>query len=198
MIKLGLTGSIAMGKSTVAEMLRRRGAVIYDADAAVARIYAPGGAAAPAVAALAPEAVSAEGVDRAALKTRIQADPGFLAKLEAAVHPILADDRAAQAEAAALAGATLMVFDAPLLFETGMETGMDAVLVVSAPEEIQRARALARETMTEAMLETILARQLPDAEKRARADFVVETGGDLSETEAQLDAVLTALLSTKG
>lgn len=195
MIRLGLTGSIAMGKSTVAAMLAARGAALYDADAAVHRIYAPGGAAVAAVGALAPEAVGEGGVDRGALKARIAAEPGFLHRLEAVVHPILAEDRRRLVAEAETAGAALMVFDAPLLFETGMDREMDAIMVVSAPPEVQRARALARESVTEALLETILARQASDAEKRARADFVIDTGGDLAATEAQVDAMLASLLS---
>ncbi|MFN4056603.1 MAG: dephospho-CoA kinase [Roseinatronobacter sp.] len=167
---LGLTGSIGMGKSTTAQMFRELGVPVWDADAAVHRLYAPGGAAIALVGALCPEATALEFVDRTALKAWLARDSSHLAALEAVVHPLVAADRAAFI--AAQTG-PLVVLDIPLLLETGAQ--VDAVVVVSAPENIQRARVLGRPGMTEAQLNLILERQMPDAEKRARADFVIET-----------------------
>ena len=193
MITLGLTGSIAMGKSTVAAMFRDLGAPVYDADAAIHHAYGPGGSAIEAVRALAPEAVSEQGVDRVALKKRTIDDPEFLNRLEAAVHPIIAEDRRAFSVEAMKSGAPYAVYDIPLLFETGGDRSVEVVVVVSAPSEIQKQRALARAGMTEEMLETILARQTPDAEKRARADHVIDTGGTLEHTRRQVVAIDEAL-----
>lgn len=171
--RLGLTGSIGMGKSTTAQMFADEGVPVWDADAAVHRLYAPGGAAALALGEALPGSLDAAGgVDRAALKAMIAADPAVLDRLNAIVHPLVAADRAAFL---ATATADIVLLDIPLLYESGLEKGCDAVAVVTAPPEIQRARVLARETMTPAMFETILARQMPDAEKRARADYVIET-----------------------
>lgn len=168
--RLGLTGSIGMGKSTTAGFFRDLGVPVWDADAAVHRLYGAGGAAVAAVGAVCPEAVQGAAVDRAVLKDWIATDPTALARLEHAVHPLVAKDRE---EFVADQSGPLVVLDIPLLFETGAK--VDGVLVVSAPEAVQRARVLARPDMTAAQLDTILARQLPDAEKRARADFVIET-----------------------
>lgn len=168
--RLGLTGSIGMGKSTTAGFFREIGVPVWDADAAVHRLYAPGGAAVGPVGALCPAAVVDGAIDRGALKDWIAQDKGALARLEAVVHPLVTDDRADFVK-----GVTgpLVVLDIPLLFEVGAD--VDGVLVVTAPPEVQRARVLARPGMTEAQLDAILARQMPDAEKRARADFVIET-----------------------
>ena len=193
MIVVGLTGSIGMGKSTVAQAFADAGAAVWDADAAVHALYAPGGAGARAVARLAPQAVGADGVDRAALRAAALADPGLLARIEAAVHPLVAADRAAFLAAARDAGAAVAVCDVPLLFETGAEADFDAVVVVSAPADAQRARVLARPGMTPQALEAILSRQTPDAEKRARADFVIDTGKTVEAAQAQARAVLAAL-----
>jgi len=193
MIAVGLTGSIGMGKSTVAQAFADAGAAVWDADAAVHALYAPGGAGARAVAALAPQAVGADGVDRAALRAAALADPGLLARIEAAVHPLVAADRAAFLAAARDAGAAVAVCDVPLLFETGAEADFDAVVVVSAPADAQRARVLARPGMTPQALAAILSRQTPDAEKRARADFVIDTGKTVEAAQAQARAVLAAL-----
>lgn len=173
--RLGLTGSIGMGKSSTAALFAEAGVPVWDADAAVHRLYAPGGAALPAVAALCPPAVGPEGVDRTALKRWLAETPGGLARLEAAVHPLVAADRAGFIARAAKDGAQLVVLDIPLLFETGAEADVDATLVVTAPPEVQRARVLARPGMTEDQFARLLARQMPDAEKRARADHVIET-----------------------
>jgi dephospho-CoA kinase len=165
---LGLTGSIGMGKSTTAEMFRAEGVPVWDADAAVHRLYR--GAAVAPVGALCPAAVQDGQIDRAALKTWLAQDPDALSKLEAVVHPLVAADRA---NFIASTAGPLVVLDIPLLFETGVQ--VDGVLVVSAPGPVQRARVLARPGMDEDQLDRILARQMPDAEKRARADFVIET-----------------------
>jgi dephospho-CoA kinase len=167
---LGLTGSIGMGKSTTAQMFRDLGVPVWDADAAVHGLYAQGGAAVGPVGALCPQAVRDGAIDRAALKDWLAADPARLRDLEAVVHPLVAADRAAFIARAAV---PLVVLDIPLLFETGAQ--VDGVLVVTAPPDVQRARVLARPAMTDAQLDLILSRQLPDAEKRARADFVIQT-----------------------
>lgn len=188
--RLGLTGSIGMGKSTTAAMFAAAGVPVWDADAAVHRLYAPGGAAVPAIGALHPAAVREGAVDRAALKAWIAAEPGALAKIEAAVHPLVAADR--EAFLAGAADKPLVVLDIPLLFETGADTRMDATLVVSAPAEVQRARVLARPGMTPAQLDLILSRQMPDAEKRARATWVIETIG-LDATRAAVQDLIETI-----
>lgn len=172
---LGLTGSIGMGKSTTAAMFADEGIPVWDADAAVHRLYAPGGAGAAAIAVLRPDAVAGGAVDRARLKAWIAADPTALGRIEAVIHPLVAADRAAFVDRAAESGQPLVLLDIPLLFETGAETLLDATLVVTAPARVQRERVLSRPGMTEAQLTAILARQMPDAEKRARATHVVET-----------------------
>ncbi len=170
--RLGLTGSIGMGKSTTARMFAEEGCAIWDADAAVHRLYAPGGAAVAPLGRIFPEAIVDGGVSRKALRAIIARDPDALPRIEAIVHPLVAEDRANFGERA---GADILVFDIPLLYETGGEAEMDAVAVVSAPPEVQRQRVLARGTMSEKEFKAILAKQLPDAEKRARADFVIVT-----------------------
>jgi dephospho-CoA kinase len=184
---LGLTGSIGMGKSTTAGFFRELGVPVWDADAAVHRLYAKGGAAVGPVGALCPDAVRGGAVDRAALKAWIARDASALARLEAVVHPLVAADRA---EFVARADAPLIVLDIPLLFETGAQ--VDGVLVVTAPPEVQRARVLARAGMDAAQLDTVLARQMPDAEKRARADFVIETR-DMDSARAAVQNLVARL-----
>lgn len=191
---LGLTGSIGMGKSTTAAIFAEEGVPVWDADAAVHRLYAPGGAAGPAIARLRPEAIREGGVDRAALKAWISEDPQALSRIEAAVHPLVAADRAAFIREAEAKGAALVVLDIPLLFETGAEAWLDATLVVTAPPEVQRARVLARPGMTEDQFELILARQIPDAEKRARATHVIET----QTLEQAREAVRNLIREIKG
>ncbi|WP_296473599.1 dephospho-CoA kinase [Roseinatronobacter sp.] len=168
--RLGLTGSIGMGKSTTAGFFWDLGVPVWDADAAVHRLYAKGGAAVAPVGDLCPEAVIDGAVDRTVLKEWIAADKSALPRLESIVHPLVAQDREAFV---ATAKGPLVVLDIPLLFETGAE--VDGVLVVTAPEAVQRARVLERPGMDKGQLDAILARQMPDAEKRARADFVIQT-----------------------
>lgn len=172
---IGLTGSIGMGKSTTAAMFEALGVPVWDADAAVHRVYAAGGPGAEALAAIAPSAVVEGGVDRQKLREAILADKGLLARIEAAIHPLVAADREAFLARARSEGAPIAVCDIPLLFETGADAWLDAVVVVTAPAEVQRQRVLAREGMTQAALDAILARQTPDAEKRARADYLIDT-----------------------
>lgn len=175
MIRIGLTGSIGMGKSTVARMFGELGAHVWDADAAVHRLYAKGGAAVEAIAAKFPEIVMNGEVDRAALAAAVLSDPAELKQLEDIVHPLVAADRTVFSAEAAAAGAPAAVFDIPLLFENGSEAFFDAVVVVSAGEATQRDRVLARPGMTAPKFEAILGQQMPDAEKRARADYVISS-----------------------
>lgn len=171
--RLGLTGSIGMGKSTTAGFFRDAGVPVWDADATVHRLYAPGGAAVAPVSARWPQVRGTDGgIDRALLKPIVTADPDALVWLEAHVHPLVTADRA---DFLAAAEADLVLLDIPLLFETGGEAQMDATLLVTAPPALQRARVLARPGMTEAAFAAILARQMPDAEKRARATHIIET-----------------------
>ncbi|HEU0222255.1 MAG TPA: dephospho-CoA kinase [Paracoccaceae bacterium] len=193
MIVLGLTGSIGMGKSTTAGFFREAGVPVWCADEAVHRLYAPGGGGSAAIAALAPAAAREGAVDREALRQAVLADPGLLRRIEAAIHPLAAADRAAFLARARAAGAALAVCDIPLLFETGAETALDRVLVVTAPAEAQRARVLERPGMTEAALAAILARQLPDAEKRARADYVIDTALGRDHARAAVQALIRDL-----
>lgn len=190
MIVLALTGSIGMGKSTVLEMFRAEGCAVWNADAAVHRLYAEGGAAVEPVAALAPQALSAGAIDRDALAAAVLKDEAKLKALEAIVHPLVAQDRARFLEEARARQEEIAVLDIPLLFETGGDTAFDAVVVVSAPADIQRARVLARPGMTEEKFRAVLARQTPDAEKRARADFVIDTAASLQATRDRVRAVL--------
>ena len=183
MIVVGLTGSIAMGKSTVAAMFRELGAPVFDADAAVHAIYA--GPEAAAVEAAFPGVVVNGAVDRARLAARVVGDAEAIRRLEAIVHPAVARRRAAFLREAAAAGAHAAILDVPLLFETGGDKSVDAIVVVSAPPETQRARALARPGADAARFEALLARQTPDVEKRARAHFVIDTGGSLEESRRQ-------------
>ncbi|QYZ69421.1 dephospho-CoA kinase [Neotabrizicola shimadae] len=170
--RLGLTGSIGMGKSTTARFFAEAGVPVWDADAAVHRLYAAGGAAVAPLVALCPAAAAPEGLDRGALKVWIARDPTALKQIETIVHPLVSADRQAFLDAAA---APLVVLDIPLLFETGAEAMVDATLLVTAPPELQRGRVLARPGMTEAQFATLLARQMPDREKRGRATHILET-----------------------
>ncbi|HEX7760430.1 MAG TPA: dephospho-CoA kinase [Caulobacteraceae bacterium] len=194
MIVVGLTGSIGMGKSTTVAMFADEGVPVYDADAEVHRIYAAGGLAAAPLEAAFPGVTRPDGsVDRAALSARVVGDDEAMNRLNRIVHPLLGAGRAAFFDKARAQGAPIVVLDIPLLFETGGEKNMDAVVVVSAPAEVQRARVLAREGMDEAKLDGILARQTADAEKRARAHFVIDTGQGLEAARAQVRDILATL-----
>ena len=193
MIVLGLTGSIGMGKSTVAKMFAEEGAPAFDSDASVHQLYAKGGAAVTAVAAEFPTAIRDGAVDRALLSPLVLDNPAALKRLEQIVHPFVRQAQVDFAEAARAAGAEVVVFDIPLLLEGKNADLFDMIVVVSAPAEVQRARVLARPGMTEEKFQQILARQMPDAEKCARADFVIDTSGSLDDTRAQVRAVLDAL-----
>ena len=193
MIVVGLTGSIGMGKSATLAAFADLGVPVWDADAAVHRLYGPGGAGVAPVRALAPDAVGTQGVDRAKLRAAILADPALLKRIEAAIHPLVAIDRDAFLAEARADGAALAVCDIPLLFETGADAWLDQVVVVSAPADIQHARVLGRPGMTAEALEAILARQVPDAEKRARADYIVDTGQSKDYARAQVAAILAGL-----
>lgn len=189
--RLGLTGSIGMGKSTTARLFKEAGCDVWDADAAVHRLYEKGGAAVAPIAREFPEAVTDGAVSRDALKRIIAQDRDALARIETIVHPLVARDRA---EFARKANADIVVFDIPLLFETGGDAGMDAVAVVSVPEEEQRRRVLARGTMSEAEFENMRSRQVPDAEKRARADYVI-IADTLEHARAQVQDVIEDIRS---
>ncbi|GAB5348819.1 dephospho-CoA kinase [Alteriqipengyuania sp. 357] len=181
---IGLTGSIGMGKSTVAGMLEELGVPVFDADSEVRALQGPSGALLPAIETAFPGATGAQGVDRIALGQKVFGDAEQLARLEAIVHPAVAERRAAFL--AANTDAPLIVFDIPLLFEKGGEQQVDRVVVVSAPAHTQRERVLARPGMTEEKFAQILALQTPDADKRARADHVINTGTTLAETRAEV------------
>ena len=185
--RIGLTGSIGMGKSTVLAFFAAQGLPTWDADAAVARLYAPGAVGSDAIKDIAPECVSEAGVDRACLSRKISEDPGFLKDLEDVIHPLVAADR--QAFSASV-DAWAAVYDIPLLFETNAQDQYDAVVVVSASSDVQKSRVLARPGMTEQKLDLILARQLPDSEKRARADVVIDTERPLKDTEATVRSLV--------
>ena len=185
--KLGLTGSIGMGKSTTAAMFAGEGIPVWDADAAVHRLYAEAGAAVAPIARLWPAALLNGTIDRVALKAWIARDPTALAKIEAVVHPLVAADRAAFL---AETGSDIALFDIPLLFETGLDAQMDATLLVTAPADLQRGRVLARPGMTPEQFWLILSRQMPDAEKRARAAHIVETL-DFASTRAYVRALIS-------
>lgn len=196
MILLGLTGSIGMGKSTTTAMFADLGAVVWNADEAVHRLYASGGAAVEPVGAVFPGVVVNGAVDRTRLAEALGRDEAAFRRLEAVVHPLVAQGRAADLAAARAAGVKLAVLDIPLLFETGGDAHVDAVVVVTADPEIQAERVLARPGMTRERFEAILARQLPDAEKRARADFVIDTGRGLEAARAEVAAVVQTVLDS--
>lgn len=196
---LVLTGSIGMGKSTVGGMFAALGVPLFDADATVHRLYAPGGRAVPEIAALFPEAVQDGRVDRTILSKLVLNDAAKIRALEQIVHPLVQEERGHFLAAARQRGEKLVVLDIPLYFEGGAKktapdgSGINAVAVVSAPEEAQAARVLARPGMTEEKFAAILAKQVPDAEKRALADTVIDTGTDMASTEAQVRALVARL-----
>jgi dephospho-CoA kinase len=196
MVIVGLTGSIAMGKSTVAGMLRDLGAPVFDADAAVHEIYR--GEKAKLVEAAFPGVLVDGAVDRARLSAQVVNDPAAMKRLEAIVHPAVGEWRARFLDEARKAGRRAAILDIPLLFETGGERRVDVVVVVSAPPEVQRARAVSRPGADAARFEALLARQVPDVEKRRRAHFVIDTGGSLESSRRQARDFLRAIVGCEG
>jgi dephospho-CoA kinase len=195
MIRIGLTGSIGMGKSAVAQMFRDEGVPVFDADAAVRALQGPGARLLPAIESAFPGTTGPAGVDRAALGARVFGDDAAIARLEAIVHPAVGEERAAFL--ARHADAPIVVFDVPLLFETGGERNVDLVVVVSADAETQAARVLARPGMTPARFAEILARQTPDAEKRARADYLIPTDCSMEQTHAIVRKVIACVRASQ-
>lgn len=191
MITLALTGSIGMGKSTVAQLFAARGIPVFDADAAVRVLQGAGGALVECIAKRFPGTTSDGAVDRDALSAAVLGKPEELAALEAIVHPAV--HHARTRFIVEHGDAPALLFDIPLLFETGGEASFDHVIVVSAPADVQRARVLQRPGMSEAKLAAILDRQTPDAVKRDRAEFIVDTGGSIEATECQVDAIIACL-----
>eukprot|EP00873_Tetraselmis_striata_P020042 jgi/Tetstr1/440306/TSEL_028644.t1 len=198
MFVLGLTGSIGMGKSTVSAMFAEKGVPVMDSDAVVHRLYAPGGAAVPPVQSVFPDAIVDGGIDRAALSKYVVGKEEAMKQLEAIVHPLVEQERASFLQASQRDGHKLVVLDIPLLYETNLESKVDAVAVVSAGADAQRARVLDRPGMTEEKFEKILSRQVPDEEKRQRADHVINTNLPVEETRAEVEALLQALASKSG
>ncbi|MGH6911315.1 MAG: dephospho-CoA kinase [Phenylobacterium sp.] len=193
MILIGLTGSIGMGKSTTAAMFRQAGVPVYDADAAVHDLYDTGGAAVRPVGEAFPGVVKDGKVDREALRQAVLGDPEALKRLNAVVHPLVGRDRIGFFQKAEADGADMVVLDIPLLFETGGHANVDAVVVASAPPEMQRERVLARPGMTAERLDAILAQQMADAEKRARAHFVVDTSRGLEPAREQVAEIISVM-----
>lgn len=191
MIILGLTGSIGMGKTTASNMFAEAGVPVYSADDAVHRLYS--GRAAPLIEAAFPGTVVNGTVDRTMLSSAVLGKPEALKRLESIIHPLVHEEEASFLTQARADGADIALIDIPLLFETGGESRVDKVAVVSAPADIQRERVLARPGMTEEKFTAILARQMSDAEKRARADFIIDSSGDFEETRAQIKAIIAKL-----
>jgi dephospho-CoA kinase len=198
MITIGLTGSIGMGKSTTAAMFAELGAPVYDADAQVHVLQGVGGAAVEAIEAAFPGVVKDGAVDRTALGARVFGNPEALQRLNGIIYPLLGEGRARFFEQAKADGAEMVVLDIPMLFETGGERNMDAVVVVTAPEAVQRERVLARPGYEAARLDAILARQMHDSEKRARAHFVIDTGRGLDAAREQVREVIATLKTPGG
>lgn len=193
MLKVALTGSIGMGKSTVGGMFTAMGVPLFDADASVHRLYEKGGAAVAPVREAFPEAVIDDAVDRNVLSRLVLGRPDEIRRLESIVHPLVGQMRQDFLEDAERRGAPFVILDIPLLFEGGGQSRVDKVIVVSAPAEMQRARVLARPGMTEEKFAAILARQVPDADKRRQADFVIDTGVSLQQAEAQVRDLVARL-----
>ena len=196
MLVIGLTGSIGMGKSTISARFRERGISVFDADGEVHRLYE--GKAVSLIEAAFPGTTAGRSVDRGKLADALAADPQSFKRLEDIVHPLVAEAERAFLRAEAQRGAVLAVLEIPLLFETGLAAKVDAVVVASASAERQRERVLSRPGMTGARLDIMLRRQMPDVEKRARADFVVDTNGSAAESERQVDAIVDALARREG
>jgi len=193
MIILGLTGSVGMGKTTAAQMFKDAGAAIFDADAQVHKLYAKGGAAVPILRAVFPDVIIDGAIDRARLSVHLQKDPLQIKVLESFIHPMVAQARAETISKAVDEGRKVLVIDVPLLFETGGEKLVDKTVVVSAPALVQRARVLAREGMSVEKLDMILSRQMPDAEKKTRADYVIDTNKGLDFTREQVQKIMKEL-----
>lgn len=198
MLLIGLTGSIGMGKSETAKMFRELGVPVYDADAAVHKLYEKGGKAVEPLRAAFPAAIVDDAVDRKALSRSVIGMPDEMKKLEAIVHPLVGEAQMDFLRENMAAGQAMAVLDIPLLYETGGETRVDIVVVVSAPYDIQKTRVLARPDMDEAKFAAIHAKQVPDAEKRRRADFVVESDKGLDHARAQVAAIVEALKTREG
>lgn len=200
MIVIGLTGSIGMGKSTAANMLRDMGVPVHDSDATVHELLAPGGAGVEAVCALFPDSYDKEsgGINRSALGRAVFGDTAALRALEAVLHPLVQQSQQGFIRAQQRAGINIVALDIPLLFETGAEKRCDYTIVVTAPYEIQRQRVLARPGVTEDMFKQRLAQQMSDADKRARADFIVQTGIGMAHTRQELATVLRDIKKQKG
>jgi dephospho-CoA kinase len=195
MIVLGLTGSIAMGKSETAKMFAARGIPVFDSDAMVHALYARGGEAVAALSGIVPSAISEGAVDRRLLAAEVQQEPALLKKIEAIVHPLVRARQLTFLSSCRAEGAAIAVLDIPLLFETGRDKDVDKIAVVSTTPEIQRVRALKRPGMTEEKFQFILSKQMPDAEKRARADYVIDTSVDLATTGRQVERIIAELKS---
>ena len=190
MIVLGLTGSIGMGKSTTAAMFAEAGVPVWDADSTVHKLYAKGGAGVPAIETIAPDAIVAQAVDRNRLRDAIMADSGLLKQIEASIHPLVGQDRATFLQEVRAAGHPIAVVDIPLLFEGGGEKHVDAVVVVTAPADVQRARVLERPGMTEEAFQTILAKQVPDATKRQKADHLIDTSLGMEHARQRVQEII--------
>jgi len=197
MLIIGLTGSIGMGKSTAAAYLRGRGVPVFDADAEVHRLYA-GGKVVERIELAFPGTTTPAGVDRARLSAALVAHPQRLRELEAIVHPLVREAERTFLRSEARRGTPIAVLEIPLLLEVGADKLVDAVVVMTAPAEVQRERLLRREGMTPAKLEGLVARQMPDAEKRARADFIVDTGNGIEASQVRLDSILAELPTWSG
>jgi dephospho-CoA kinase len=192
---IGLTGSIAMGKTVTAAMFADAGVSVFNSDAAVHALYSEGGAGVAVLRRLCPGVIVDGAVDRTRLREAVVRDPALLERIEREIHPLVREAEQAFLEAERARGARLALIDIPLLYETGRESDFDAVVVVSAPADVQRARALARPGMTSERLDLIMERQLPDSEKRKRAHFVVDTGQGLDHARRQVEAIVARLRS---
>ncbi len=193
MIVLGLTGSIGMGKSTTAKMFADAGVPVWDADSTVHKLYAAGQAGAEAIGRIVPDAMVDGAVDRGRLRDAIMADAGLLKQIEAAIHPLVGQDRAVFLAEARDQGHLIAVVDIPLLFEGGGEKHVDQVVVVTAPADVQRARVLERANMTVEAFETILAKQVPDAIKREKADHLIDTSLGMEHAKQRVDEIIASV-----
>jgi len=191
---IGLTGSIGMGKSTTAQMFSDLGCPVFDADAAVHKMYAKGGRAVPLIRAVFPDTIKEDAVDRKTLGDHMRADPLNLKVLESFIHPWVGEARAQFLAEAEASGAKAVIFDVPLLFETGGDKKVDATVVVTAPAEVQRTRVMSRPGMTEDLFKMILSKQMPDAEKRRRADYIISTAEGLEAARLAVKSVLDDIL----